>query len=141
MQKVSRFGVSFERSLLSEFDEAVHAMGYPSRSEAIMDLARKFLLERRIKVDPGVHVTGTLTMVYDHHTGDLTQRLLEMQHEWNELIISTTHIHVDHDTCLEVLVLKGPVSDVERLSDGILALKGVRQGKLVLTRVETPHRH
>jgi len=139
MAGVARFGVSFEKDLLDEFDRVISEKGYPSRSEALMDLARAMILDHLSGAGIMNDVTGSLTMVYDHHVGDLTQRMLEIQHEKGDMITSTTHIHVDHHTCLEVLILKGPMMDVRALSDSLTSLKGVKQGKLVLTGIENHH--
>lgn len=139
MDRVSRFGVSFDKDLLTEFDGVIAEKGYTSRSEALMDLARGMVLDHRTEGEKDSLVTGSLTMVYDHHSGDLTQRMLDLQHDRSEMIASTTHIHVDHHTCLEVLILKGPLNEVRALADSLTSLKGVKQGRLVFTRIEGHH--
>ena len=107
--------------------------GYENRSEAIRDLIRGNIIEERSK-NPDENVIGTLTMIYDHHTGNLTNKLLDLQHDHHSEILSTTHIHIDHHNCLEVLIIKGKSGKVQKLSDSIKALKGIKHGELVITK-------
>jgi len=130
---MERVGVSFEPELLVKFDELIKKKGYTNRSEAIRDLVRKSLIEAEIKTEKG-SVIGTLTIIYDHDVGDVTNRLLHLQHHHHSEISSTTHIHIDEHTCLEVLVVRGKAKDVRKLADNINALKGVRHGELVITK-------
>jgi CopG family transcriptional regulator, nickel-responsive regulator len=132
MEKISRFGVSIEPDLLEKFDDLIKQEGYNNRSEAIRDLIRNSLISTK-KHDPESTAMGTLTMIYDHHTGNLTNRLLKIQHDHTSEILTTTHIHVDHDNCLEVLILKGKVKNIQLLSDNIKSLKGIKHGELVMT--------
>ena len=132
-EKITRFGVSIEPDLLKKFDKMIKKEGYTNRSEAIRDIIRKNLIIEKNK-DPTVKVIGTLTMIYDHHTGNLTNRLLDLQHNHHNEILSTTHIHVDHDNCLEVLVLSGKNHSIQKLADNIKALKGIKHGELVITK-------
>ena len=129
---VERVGVSFEPELLSKFDVLIKEMGYSNRSEAIRDLVRKSLIESDIESDKG-EVIGTLTIIYDHDVGDVTNRLLHLQHHHHSEISSTSHIHVDKHTCLEVLVVRGQAKNVRELSDNIKAVKGVKHGELIIT--------
>jgi CopG family nickel-responsive transcriptional regulator len=132
---VERVGVSFEPELLESFDEMIKKKGYGSRSEAIRDLIRKALIES--KIDEGdSEVLGTLTYVYDHHEGEVNNRLLDLQHDHHHEILFTTHVHMDHDMCLEVLIVKGKAVKVRSLTDSIKAIKGVKHGELVITRSE-----
>jgi CopG family nickel-responsive transcriptional regulator len=132
---VERVGVSFEPELLESFDEMIKEKGYGSRSEAIRDLIRKALIES--KIDEGdIEVLGTLTYVYDHHEGEVNNRLLDLQHDHHHEILFTTHVHMDHDMCLEVLIVKGKAVKVRSLTDSIKAIKGVKHGELVITRSE-----
>ena len=133
VEKIVRFGVSIEPGLLSKFDKMIKKEGYPNRSEAIRDLIRKNLITEESK-DPDTKAIGTLTMIYDHHTGTLTNRLLDLQHDHHSEILSTTHIHIDHHNCLEVLVLKGKTGRIQTLADNIKALKGIKHGELVITK-------
>ena len=132
MHNTVRFGVSMDARLLGEFDEFCRARGYETRSEALRDLIRDALVQD-MGTHPKVGVAGTLTLVYDHHKSDLTQRLTAAQHEAHELILATLHVHLDHHNCLEVLALRGESADVRALADQILAVKGVKHGKFVLT--------
>ncbi len=132
-EKITRFGVSVEPKLIKKFDKKIKKQGYENRSEAIRDLIRKDLINQK-SLDPESELIGTLTMIYDHHTGNLTDKLLNLQHDHTEEILSTTHIHVDHDNCLEVLILKGKTKKIQNLADNIKALKGIKHGELVITK-------
>lgn len=132
MENITRFGVSIEPDLLKKFDKSIKKKGYTNRSEALRDLIRKNIVHEEI-VEPDAEALGTLTMIYDHHTGPLTSRLLEIQHEHHHEILTTSHIHVDHHNCLEVLVLQGKTGEIQKLADSITALKGIKHGELVLT--------
>ena len=127
-----RFGVSIEPNLLEKFDQMIKKKGYTNRSEALRDLIREHLIVKQVKT-PSTEVIGTLTMVYDHHSGPLVERLLNIQHDHHHEILTTTHIHIDHNTCLEVLVLNGKTQNIQKLADTIKALKGIKHGELVLT--------
>jgi CopG family nickel-responsive transcriptional regulator len=133
MENITRFGVSIEPDLLKKFDKIIKKKGYTNRSEAIRDIIRKNLITEKTQ-DPDVEALGTLTMIYNHHTGNLTNRLLDLQHEHSKEILSTTHIHIDHHNCLEVLVLKGKTGDIQKLADNIKSLKGIKHGELVITK-------
>lgn len=129
---VERVGVSFEPELLDRFDALIKTKGYTNRSEAIRDLVRKSLIESEVEDEKG-DVIGTLTIIYDHDAANVANRLLHIQHHHHSEISSTTHIHVDEQTCLEVLVVRGRGDDVRELADNIKAIKGVKHGELVLT--------
>jgi len=133
MEKITRFGVSIEPNLLTKFDKIVKKRGYTNRSEAIRDLVRRDIIREESK-DPNAKSIGTLTMIYDHHTGNLTNKLLNLQHDHTKEIMSTTHIHIDHNNCLEVLVLKGRIGKIQKLADNIKSLKGIKHGELVMTK-------
>ena len=132
-EKVTRFGVSVEPELIKKFDNKIKKQGYENRSEAIRDLIRKNLIKEK-SLDPDSESIGTLTMIYDHHTGHLTDKLLNIQHDHTSEILSTTHIHIDHNNCLEVLILKGRTKNIKKLADNIKALKGIKHGELVITK-------
>ncbi len=132
MQNITRFGVSIEPELLNKFDKIIKKEGYNNRSEAIRDLIRKDIVSDTIQ-QPDSEVIGTLTMIYDHHIGNLTNQLLDIQHDHHNEILNTTHIHIDHDTCLEVLIIKGKISNVKKLADNIKSLKGIKHGELVVS--------
>ena len=134
-EKITRFGVSIEPELLKKFDKIIKREGYTNRSEAIRDIIRKDLIKQHSKY-PDAKAIGTLTMIYDHHTGNLTNKLLDLQHDHHNEILSTTHIHIDHHNCLEVLVLKGKTRNIQKLADNIKAIKGIKHGELVITQTE-----
>ncbi|NOZ85101.1 MAG: nickel-responsive transcriptional regulator NikR [Deltaproteobacteria bacterium] len=131
-KRITRFGVSLSDSLLQQFDKSIAARGYTNRSEAIRDLIRRHLVEREWKERKGKAV-GTLTIIYDHRTRELSDKLTDEQHEHYTEVISTLHVHLDHDTCLEVLVVKGRNSKIRKLADTLLGMKGVLHGKLTMT--------
>jgi CopG family nickel-responsive transcriptional regulator len=132
MGDIRRFGVSIEPDLLNKFDRLIEKEGYENRSEAIRDLIRKNLIKTTYQ-DPESTAMGTLTIIYDHHSSHLMQTLLKIQHDHTTEILSTTHIHIDHDTCLEVLILKGKTKHIQKLSDHIISIKGIKHGELVMT--------
>jgi len=134
-EKITRFGVSIEPDLLKKFDKIIKNKGYTNRSEAIRDQIRKNIVVDESS-EPDAKGLGTLTMIYDHHSGPLTNRLLELQHDHHQEILTTTHIHVDHHNCLEVLVLKGKIREIKKLADSIKALKGIKHGELIITKSE-----
>jgi len=133
MEKITRFGVSIEPELLKAFDRMIKKEGYVNRSEAIRDLIRKNILADKLK-DSEMDALGTLTITYDHHTGSLTNRLLNIEHDHHTEILTTTHLHIDHNNCLEVLILKGKIGKIQNLANGIKSLKGIKHGELVVTR-------
>ncbi|MFI3272259.1 MAG: nickel-responsive transcriptional regulator NikR [Pseudomonadota bacterium] len=132
MGKTIRFGVSLDSDLLDKFDALCGERCYQTRSEAIRDLIRNTLVQQEWE-DTEREIAGTLTLVYDHHKSDLSQRLTEIQHDMHDIIITSLHVHLDHDNCLEVLVLKGPGQHVRTLAQRLLSIKGVKHGKLSLT--------
>ena len=142
MAKLSRIGVSLESDLLDRFDKFLAEKGYDNRSEAFRDLIRERLVGTAV-VASRAAVVGTVTLIYDHHTRLLPEKLADVQHEHHEIIISTLHAHLDHDTCLEVVLLRGQSRDVQRLADRLISTKGVRHGRLVMSSPDTvsPHRH
>jgi CopG family transcriptional regulator, nickel-responsive regulator len=131
MPGLSRTGVSLEGNLLKEFDRLIAKRGYANRSEAFRDLIREKLLSET--VESNKPVVGTLTIVYDHHVPNLTQKLTEVQHIAGTMVLAATHIHLDHHYCLEVIIMKGRGKDIQEVANGMLALRGVELGKLVLT--------
>jgi len=132
---IERVGVSFEPRLLSKFDTLLKKRGYTNRSEAIRDLIRKEIIESEMK-EEDCTVIGTLTIIYDHEIGNITNKLLHLQHHHHQEITFTTHIHVDDRTCLEIVVIRGQLSRVRKFSENIKALKGVKHGQLAITKIE-----
>lgn len=131
MTELRRFGVSIDEDLLEEFDELVDHKGYGNRSEAIRDLIREELIKKEWSEDE--QVVGVITLLYDHHARGLSDKLTELQHESHDLVISTTHVHLDRDNCLEFLAVKGRGSEVRDLTDRLVSLKGIKHGELTGT--------
>jgi CopG family nickel-responsive transcriptional regulator len=132
MAELARIGVAIDQDLLDKFDQRIARRGYSNRSEAFRDLIRDDLIGEEAS-DPSKLVVGTLTLVYDHHVRMLSERLTEMQHQHHQSIVSTLHVHLTHDDCLEVLVLRGKSGEVRRIADQLLSTKGVKHGKLAVT--------
>jgi CopG family transcriptional regulator, nickel-responsive regulator len=131
MKKLVRFGVSLDHHLLDDFDRLIQRRNYTNRSEALRDLIRGNLVGQ--EWDENKETVGTITFVYDHHVRDLTRKLTDIQHGYQKLILSGMHVHLDHDHCLEVLVMKGKGSEIKKVSDALIATKGVKHGKLTMT--------
>ena len=131
MKKLVRFGVSLDHHLLDDFDRLIQRRNYTNRSEALRDLIRDNLVGQ--EWDEDKETVGTITFVYDHHVRDLTRKLTDIQHGYQKLILSGMHVHLDHDHCLEVLVMKGKGSEIKKVSDALIATKGVKHGKLTMT--------
>lgn len=132
MSEVVRFGVSTDERLLERFDALIADKGYVNRSEAVRDLIRNALVDDQWETGTAEAV-GTVTLVYDHHSTDLADKLTEHQHSHHEEIVSTLHIHLDAHHCLEVIVLRGVARDIKRIADGLIGTKGVKHGKFVAT--------
>lgn len=132
MSDLERHTVAIPRPLFAAFDKRNKRKGYKNRSEAIRDLIREALVEEEW-ADPDARVAATATIVYDHHTPALTAKLTGVQHQYGELIVSAMHVHLDHHTCLEVLVLRGKVREVRKLADALACIKGVKHAQLALT--------
>ncbi len=128
MTEVSRFGVSLDRRLLRDFDRWAGKKGYGNRSEAIRDLIRSALVGEEWK--RGEEVVGVIVTVFDHHRRRLTARMTELQHEYFHRIVASQHVHLDHDNCLEVTVVKGKAEEIEELADRLRSLKGVKHCSL-----------
>ncbi len=131
MGKVARIGVSLDRDLLSKFDDIISAQSYENRSEAIRDLIRHRLVVAEIDADK--LVVATLTIVYDHHRPNLAEKLVDMQHGAGSRVLAATHVHLDHHNCLEVIIMHGRAGELRDLANGILSLRGVKHGQLVIT--------
>ena len=132
MNRLSRIGVAIDSDLLAKFDKLIGKRGYTNRSEAFRDLIRDELVEKSWE-SPDRDVVGTVTLVYDHHVRLLSEKLTEMQHESYHQILSTLHVHLDHHHCLEVLVLRGKASAVQKIADTLISTKGVKHGRLTIT--------
>jgi len=128
MSEIVRFGVSLEKELLEKFDILIKKKKFPNRSEAIRDLIRENLVKR--EWIEGKEVAGAITLVFDHHKRDLMNNLTDVQHDFHKLIISSQHIHLYHDNCLEIIVVRGKPTEVRELADKLRATKGVKYGSL-----------
>ena len=131
MSELARTGLSIDRELLARFDLAIAKKRYKNRSEAVRDLIRDHLVSE--EADSDKLVVGTLTIVYDHHRPNLTEQLVEAQHRAGSKVLAATHVHLDHHNCLEVVIMKGRGAELNDLANGILSLRGVKHGKLVIT--------
>ena len=131
MSELARTGLSIDRELLARFDLAIAKKRYKNRSEAVRDLIRDHLVSE--EADSDKLVVGTLTIVYDHHRPNLTEKLVEAQHRAGSKVLAATHVHLDHHNCLEVVIMKGRGAELNDLANGILSLRGVKHGKLVIT--------
>lgn len=128
-----RFGVAMDEGLLERFDELVARRGTGvNRSEAVRDLVREALVDAEWE-DAAGEVVGTITMVFDHHASELSDKLDTLQHAHHERIVSSMHVHLDARNCLEVIVVRGTSAQVRAIADGLLGTKGVKHGKLVST--------
>ena len=132
MSGLSRIGVAIDSELLNKFDALIGQRGYTNRSEAFRDLIRDELVEKTWE-SPESHVVGTVTLVYDHHVRLLNEKLTNIQHEFHHSILSTLHVHLDHDNCLEVLVVRGRAAEVRKVADALISTKGVKHGRLTIT--------
>jgi CopG family nickel-responsive transcriptional regulator len=132
MSQLSRIGVAIDSDLLEKFDAHIANRGYTNRSEAFRDLIRDELVEQAW-AKPESMVVGTVTLVYDHHVRMLSEKLTDIQHEAFHAVLSTLHVHLDHDNCLEVVVLKGKAAQIRKLADALISTKGVKHGRLTIT--------
>lgn len=144
MSVLSRIGIALDSELLKRFDRSIGRRGYTNRSEAFRDLIRDRLVTEQTAA-PDSTVVGTVTLIYDHHAYGITEKLTEAQHAHHELVVSTSHAHLDHDSCLEVLIVHGKSAQVAQFADLLIGLKGVQHGRLVMTvpahAIEHPHEH
>jgi CopG family nickel-responsive transcriptional regulator len=144
MGVLSRIGIALDSELLKRFDRSIGRRGYTNRSEAFRDLIRDRLVSEQTAA-PDATVVGTVTLIYDHHANGVTEKLTEVQHENHELVVSTSHAHLDHESCLEVLIVHGHSARVAQFADRLIGLKGVQHGRLVMTvpahALEHAHAH
>ena len=132
MGNLARIGVAIDSLLLKRFDQLIGQRGYTNRSEAFRDLIRDELVQKSWE-SPDADVVGTVTLVYNHHVRMLNEKLTGMQHDHHKNILSTMHVHLDHDNCLEVLVVRGKSSVVRKVADVLISTKGVKHGRLTIT--------
>jgi CopG family nickel-responsive transcriptional regulator len=129
---VIRFGVSLDKDLMTELDNYVKVNNFPNRSQAIRSLIEKFAVEQKWQCDN--QVAGAIVIVYDHHKRNIDNEINEVQHAHHQLILSSQHVHLNHETCLETIAVKGKASELTKLADQIITLKGIHHGKLIMTR-------
>jgi CopG family nickel-responsive transcriptional regulator len=129
---VARFSISLPRGLLAQLDQMSKEKGYDNRSLAIADMIRAGLVEHRQNFG-SEEIAGTITLVYDHHKHNLQSALTDIQHDHEDVIISTVHVHLDHHNCLEVILLRGQAGGIKKIADELIAAKGVKHGKLTVT--------
>ncbi len=133
---MERITMSLESGLAGQFDEFINSHGYTNRSEAMRDLIRERLESERLKKWEDGHCVATLSYVYNHHEWELSSRITRAHHHSHELNIANTHIHLDHDNCLEIAVMRGSVKAVREFASTIMAERGVRHGKLGMIPVD-----
>ncbi len=131
-ETVTRLSVSLPSGLLPQLDEMVREKGYNNRSLAVADMIRDRLVEHRQQLG-AEEIAGTITLVYDHHKQHVQATLTDIQHDHHDAIITTTHVHLDHHNCLEVLVVRGQAAVVKKIADELISSKGVKHGKLSVT--------
>lgn len=133
MQRVT---IALDNELMSEIDRLMKARGYQNRSEAIRDLARAGIRQANEHNAKAQDCVAALVYVYDHEARELAKRLTRSFHEHHDLSLSAMHVHLDHDSCMEVSVLRGRTDDVQHLADHVIAERGVRYGRLVMVPVD-----
>ena len=132
MGELSRIGVAIDSNLLEKFDQLIAKRGYGNRSEAFRDLIREELVQKAWE-SPDDLIFGTITLVYDHHVRMLSDKLTDVQHQHFESVLSSMHVHIDHDNCLEVIIVKGRAKDVQHIANALISTKGVKHGRLTIT--------
>ena len=130
MSELARFGISIESKLLLKFDKLIKEKEYPTRSKAIADLIREDLVKK--EWIEGKEVAGAITLVYNHHKRELINKLTDIQHDFHDLIISSQHIHLDEDNCLEIVIVKGKPREIEKLAYKLKSTKGVKHSSLTI---------
>jgi CopG family nickel-responsive transcriptional regulator len=133
---MERFTISLDDELAQQFDELIAARGYGNRSEAVRDILRGHLERQRQTSNDSRHCIANLSYLYNHHERELAERLTALQHDNHDLTIASTHAHLDHDNCIESVMLRGPTAAVRRFADALMAERGVRHGSLNLVSVE-----
>ena len=134
MADLERIGISLDKDLLSQFDVLIAGQGYQSRSEAIRDLVRQQLSQERLN-DPKSEAVAAVFLVYDHHAAHLTEKLIALQHSHLLHAISSLHVHLDRHDCLEIIVLRGQVAEINKVGENILSMKGVKLGRVNMVAV------
>jgi CopG family nickel-responsive transcriptional regulator len=138
---MERFTISLDESLASQFDQLIADRGYSNRSEAVRDLIRGAIEGDRQRATPSGHCVANLSYVYNHHERELAERLTSLQHDHHDLTVAAMHTHLDHENCLETVILKGATTEVRQFADALIAECGVRHGKLNVIALETEQHH
>ncbi|HOX59681.1 MAG TPA: nickel-responsive transcriptional regulator NikR [Verrucomicrobiota bacterium] len=131
MGKLTRFSVSLESDLLDRFLSMSRKHGWGNRSEAVRNVMRDSLVREEWRGDE--EIVGTITIVYDHRKRELTDRLTNIQHDHHDAVLAATHIHLDHDNCLEMIAVRGTSTQVQKIADTLIGTRGVKHGKLIAT--------
>lgn len=137
---MERITISLDEALAREFDALIERRGYQNRSEAVRDLLREHLEAARQMESSSEHCVANLSYVYDHHARDLAERLTALQHAHHDLTVATMHVHLDHDNCLESVILKGSNGAVRAFADAMTAERGVRHGQLNVVTVDVSNK-
>ncbi len=132
---LKRFGVSMDGNLLRRFDHFVKLRGYENRSEAVRDLVREAIIKQSWEDEEQI-IAGSILLFYNHHQRNLLEEMTNIQHGMHDLILATTHFHLNHDSCLELIVVKGKVKEIQELSHKLTSLKGVTYGNFTAAPVE-----
>lgn len=132
MERIVRFSTTIAPKSLERFDEILEERGYANRSEGIRDLIRNFIVASEWETEDGEAV-GSLTLLYDHDVRGVSDKLVELQHTHHTSILSSMHVHLDEHNCLEVLIIRGKAKEIKKISDALIASRGVKHGKLVMT--------
>ena len=133
MSDLNRFGISLPTHLLEIFDQSITNKGYQNRSQAIRDLITKEIVKDEWQDNNSDEVAGAITLVYDHHSKGLSDNLTSLQHDFYDIIISTTHVHLDHDNCLEVIIVKGPTHKVKEIVEKLKVIRGIKHNEIAMT--------
>ena len=138
---MERFTISLEENLAQQFDQLVVQAGYQNRSEAVRDLLRQKLTEVNLQNDQAEFCVASLSYVYNHHGRDLAERLMQIQHQYHDIVVVVTHVHLDHDNCLETTLLRGPTASVRRFGEAVMTERGVRHGQINIVPVDMEEHH
>jgi CopG family transcriptional regulator, nickel-responsive regulator len=138
---MERFTISLDKTLADQFDRLIAERGYSNRSEAVRDLIRNAIESDRQLDPPSGHCVANLSYVFNHHQRELAERLTGLQHDHHDLTVAAVHSHLDHDNCLETVILTGLTADVRKFADTLMAESGIRHGKLNLIALEAKHQH
>ena len=131
MSTITRISISIEENVIQQFDDLTQRQGFPTRSEAIKHLIRSALVQQQWK--QGDVIAGVITLIYDHHKSRLTQKIVEAQHDFGDLVICSQHAHLDHHNCMENIIVRGRVEQIQQLHRALSAIKGMKHTVLSMT--------